>query len=220
MKKILILLFCSIFILSGCNNNKEELTNQKIIDTVYKPILYLYSDKEIEATITLSNPEKVTVSYPEYLDSWKVKVLNDRLSIDDNDFYSLYWESSGLPEYDDRKGFVIYRDNLAEFFEEKLQLLGLNYRERQEFIIYWLPKLMANEYNFIHFVERENIDKYMSINIDPMPETFIRVYFITFPCEKSYICSEQLLTAPIRKGFTAVEWGGGFVASLKELDSK
>lgn len=30
--------------------------------------------------------------------------------------------------------------------EEKLEILGLNYKETEEFIVYWLPKLEQNEY--------------------------------------------------------------------------
>ena len=41
--------------------------------------------------------------------------------------------------------------------EEKLAILGLNEREAEEFIIYWLPKLESNKYNYIRFATEEEI---------------------------------------------------------------
>ncbi len=39
--------------------------------------------------------------------------------------------------------------------EEKLEVLGFYEREEEEFIIYWLPKLEANKYNYIRFASEE-----------------------------------------------------------------
>ena len=37
-------------------------------------------------------------------------------------------------------------------------MLGLNDREAEEFIVYWLPKLEENKYNLIRFETAEEIN--------------------------------------------------------------
>ena len=38
---------------------------------------------------------------------------------------------------------------ISDSLEEKLAILGLTERESEEFIVYWLPKLEKNKYNYI-----------------------------------------------------------------------
>lgn len=51
--------------------------------------------------------------------------------------------------------------------EEKLAILGLNDREAEEFIIYWLPKLQENEYNYTIFASMDEINENMPLGIFP-----------------------------------------------------
>ena len=54
-------------------------------------------------------------------------------------------------------GFVVRGADAAEFLVEKLAILGLNARESEEFIIYWLPKLQGNEYNYIRYYRKSSL---------------------------------------------------------------
>ena len=53
--------------------------------------------------------------------------------------------------------------------------LGLNEREAEEFIVYWLPKLNEHEHNYIRFADADEINRAMPLDIDPQPDTVIRV---------------------------------------------
>ena len=75
-------------------------------------------------------------------------------------------------------------------------------------IIYWLPQLEANAYNYIRFDLNETMDKYMPLNISPKPDTVIRVSMVFEGLEKPISVREQKITTPERNGFTVVEWGG------------
>ena len=46
------------------------------------------------------------------------------------------------------------------------------------------------------------------LNIEPAPDTLIRVFMTWKRCEDQITLPEQVLTPPERKGFTVVEWGG------------
>ena len=135
----------------------------------------------------------------------------DLIDLDtDRRLYALYWEGEG--DFDDIKfdeGFVVSSEESARFLEEKLELLGLNYKESEEFITYWLPKLEKNSFNYIYFMSTEEIEKDMPIDISIKPDTTIRIRMIFHGLEQYETVQEQILEpAPERSGFTLVEWGG------------
>lgn len=84
--------------------------------------------------------------------------------------------------------------------------MGLNEREINEFMIYWLPELNENEYNFIYF-RINDVNKYMPLNINYSPDTIIRIYMDYKKASKSQKNTPQELPHVERKGFTIVEWG-------------
>jgi len=48
----------------------------------------------------------------------------------------------------------------------------------------------------------------MPLEINPQPDTLIRVIMDYKPLNNPIVVSEQQLTTPTRSGFTVVEWGG------------
>ena len=178
--------------------------------SIDKPIIYIYPKEELNVEIKVSDPKKLTVSYPAYNDGWQVKALTDGTLIAKNNkkYYALYWEGQGKDNKLKEDGFVVKGEDTANFLEEKLELLGLNYKERNEFIMYWLPKLEKNKYNYIRFMTKEEIDNNMKLIIDPEPDTLIRVMMEYKPLTKKLKIKEQNLTPVSREGYTVVEWGG------------
>jgi hypothetical protein len=106
------------------------------------------------------------------------------------------------------KGFVVRGEDTIKFLEEKLEILGLNEREINEFIIYWIDKIENNKYNFISFRSIDDINKTMPLEFSKNPDTLIRV-MVDFKKLDNYIeVEEQQLTKVERNGYTVVEWGG------------
>ena len=180
--------------------------------TVAKPIIYLYPTEETETSVKLLNTEKITCSYPKYVDEWNVlsKPNGDLIDLDTGrKLYSLYYESESVEKFNvTQEGFIVKGEDSAKFLEEKLAVLGLTEREAEEFIIYWLPKLESNKYNYIRFATDEEINNNMPLKINPSPDTIIRVLMTFKGLEKPIEVEEQKLDTPERKGFTVVEWGG------------
>ena len=176
-----------------------------------KPIIYLYPEEQTEVTVTLGKPDNVTCSYPKYDDGWTVLANPDGKLIDkdtNRELYSLYWEGEYTNPIPMDEGFVVKGEDSSKFLEEKLAILGLNEREAEEFIIYWLPQLEENEYNFIRFASVEEIDESMPLEFSVKPDTVIRVLMQFKEVDKDYKVKEQKLETPERKGFVVVEWGG------------
>ncbi len=200
------------------NNITDIEINTNTINTTagngvaYKPIIYIYPTEEKQVNVQLGNMEKITCSYPKYTTGWNViaQPNGDLKDIDTNkNLYSLYYESDNIVEFKvEEDGFVVKGEESSEFLEEKLRILGLTDREIEEFIIYWLPKLEANKYNYIRFATREEIDTNMPLTISPTPDTTIRVLMEYKGLKNPIEVEEQKLEKQERKGFIAVEWGG------------
>ena len=162
-------------------------------DVSLKPIIYLYPTSETRVSVRLGKPSDVTVSYPEYNANkgWNVSAQPNGDLVDTDtgrSLYSLYYESESSEDVYSMKsdGFIVSREDTVSFLEDKLAKLGLNEHEAEEFIIYWLPRLQANE------------------------DTIIRVMMTYKGLDKPIegITEQQLPTTPTRDGFTVVEWGG------------
>ena len=177
----------------------------------YKPIIYIYPKEEINVNVKLKNSSLITTSYPKYNDGWNVTAEPSGLLKDpkiNRTYYGLYYEGKNNNISMTKDGFVVKREDTIDFLEEKLEVLGLNEREANEFIIYWLPKLEANEYNYIRFETKEEIENYMPLEINPKPDTIIRVMMNYKALDKKIKVQEQELTPQTRNGYTVVEWGG------------
>ena len=109
-----------------------------------KPIIYLYPTETTDVEVKLGNPEQITCSYPKYVDGWKVTAEKngDLTYLDNNkELYALYYESKNQDKFNiSNEGFIVKGEDSARFLEEKLEILGLNSREAEEFIVYWLPR--------------------------------------------------------------------------------
>ena len=176
-----------------------------------KPIIYLYPDEEKKIKVKVSDKNKLVCTYPKYKDGWEVIAKPNGDLVDcatGRNLYALYWEGKNTLKHDFTEGFIVKGEDSIKFLEEKLEVLGLSEREAEEFIVYWLPKLEANKYNFIRFETLENLNKDMSLEINPKPDTLIRVMMIFKGLNIPYEVTEQKLETLERKGFTVVEWGG------------
>ncbi len=197
---------------------KFEITQSQVdgINTdmsgAFKPIIYLYPEEEMNVEVKLLNKDLITCSYPKYEDGWSVQANPNGDLIDKQtgrNLYALYYESDLVKNAElEDEGFSIKGEDTAKFLEEKLALLGLTDREAEEFIVYWLPKLEANKYNYIRFLSKEEIEGNMPLEITPNPDSVIRVWMSYKGLDKPVDVEEQILETPERTGFTVVEWGG------------
>ena len=175
----------------------------------YKPVIYLYPEAETDVSVKLILDGKLTCTYPAYNTGWQVTATPDGAltDVEGQTYNYLYWEGETNTQWDMTKGFCVKGEDTAAFLEQALEKLGLNRREANEFIVYWLPLMEQNPYNIVSFQTAVYTDT-AELQIDPAPDTLIRV-FMTWQAAESYAEIEpQELTAPERTGFTVVEWGG------------
>ena len=178
-------------------------------NAAYKPVIYLYPEKETEVSVELTLDGKLTCTYPKYSNGWIVTAAPDGTLTDKNGqiYNYLYWEGETYAKYDMSKGFCVKGEDTAAFLESALEQLGLTRREANEFIVYWLPQMEQNSYNIISF-QTDAYTNAAELKVSPEPDTLIRI-FMAWKKADSYIAlPEQELNSAERSGFTVVEWGG------------
>ena len=177
---------------------------------IAKPILYLYPEKTTKVTVTFDHPEYLETTYPKYKDKWEVtaKSNGDLKDKNNKEYYALYWDEKKVHMTDFSTGFYVDKDNAIDFLESKLKYIGLNDKERNEFIMYWLPILEKNGKSLVYFELTEERESYNKINIEPKPDSLLRLVIHIKKVDKKVSIPKQKLVKFERYGFTAVEWGG------------
>lgn len=178
-----------------------------------KPNIYLYPEVETNVEVSIKFNGEIISTYPRYNDGWKVIAKPDGTIINSEDgreYSYLFWEGRYNTDWDLSKGYVVKGEDTAEFLQEKLSYMGLIPSEYNEFIVYWFPEMEENKYNFITFVN-EQYSEGIKLDIDPKPDSVIRVFMVYKPLNKDMKVEEPKLKKYDRKGFTLVEWGGARV---------
>ena len=178
---------------------------------IKKPVIYLYPEESMDISVQLNIKEsKFTTVYPKFngKNTWNVHAKpNGDILIKDKTYPYLFWEAESYKSQEANEGFVVNEENAEKFLEEKLDILGLNEKEKTDFITFWLPVLLRNKLSLCTFQTKKFFDNY-ELNITPKPDSMIRVFLTIKKLERPINIREQKLGSVERKGFTAVEWGG------------
>ena len=192
---------------------KERLSDEKITyDYVQKkPVIYLYPEETMDISVNLNlKNSKFTTIYPKFNDenTWNVRVKpNGDILMNGKTYPYLFWEAKSYNPQNTNEGFIVSEENAEEFLEEKLNILGLNEKEKTDFITFWLPVLLKNKLSLCSF-QTEKFFENMELNITPKPDSMIRIFLTIKKLDTPIYVKEQKLVSVERKGYTVVEWGG------------
>lgn len=192
--------------------NCERLPEYVIHDNdivCYKPVIYLYPETTQQVEVKMTLDGEFTCTYPKYNNGWKVEAQPDGTLTDQSGqtYNYLYWEGTSGFEPNFETGFCVKGEDTAQFLESTLDKLGISRKEANEFIVYWLPLLEQNKYNLISF-QGEEYNNSAKLEINPTPDTIIRVFMSYKPLDEYIEIQPQELNTPDRNGFIVVEWGG------------
>ncbi len=179
-----------------------------------KPIIYLYPEQKMEVNVQLATKTmngSLDITYPTYGENgWNIIAEPNGKLLDKKTgkFYNyLFWEGTSLKQWQFPDGFVVKGTETASFLEDKLSVMGLLPNEYNDFIVYWLPLMIKNEYNLIRFPNDE-YNRDIPLQITPQPESMLRIFMVFKGLNHFVNIPEQKLTPFKRSGFTVVEWGG------------
>lgn len=211
----------------------------------YKPAIYLYPEQPTKVNLILEKSIKITYDAPKHHPEkgWNVlaypnskikdlqpeytdcnKLETDKFGLEyatracqTNNYPYVFWEGylikNIVPKMDD--GWIVGKSNLNEFLIDKLDYIGFNKAEKDEFLKYWVTILSQRkeEKFFINFLQAQEVNEYAPLTINPKPESINRIYMVVKPLkyDLDLIVQPQKLEKFKRKGFTLVEWGGTIV---------
>ena len=179
-----------------------------------KPVLYIYPLQETIIHIKHHYRGKHTFTYPLYEDGWKVlaKPNGDLINLKDSTQHRyLFWEGisdMSKQELKNTEGFIIDSEDIVSFLEKTLSHIGLNPIESNDFITFWAPRMIMNKRCFIHFRINDNIRNTSFLEIDPKPESILRVFMEYSHQIPDWEIKKQSLPAFRRSGYSVIEWGG------------
>lgn len=203
-----------------------------------KPVLYLYPQTTSKISVKFILPMVFLNVVPNYKDSWeviatpegelkdlkpeltdcdKIKItkatLYSKKACENNNYPYLYWSGGVINQYQfpaQKDGFVVRKNDLESFFDEKLSYIGFNEKELSDFKEFWVPELKSKnfEYFIISFLQNEELSKLFPISVTPKPESQIRIFMDWNGYNSKPEINEQSLIRYNREGFTLVEWGG------------
>jgi hypothetical protein len=180
-----------------------------------KPAIYLYPKQKSFINVKVNTVGKMILTIPKYpVEGWSVLANPDgKINHIEGDFDYLYYEAEIPDEKIEipQKGFVKKLIEVEGLLKKILPQAGLNEKETNQFISYWLEVLPKEvPYYFIGIVSTQNLDQLASLEITPSPNKIIRVTIYFQALEGPINVEEPIIDTPKRGGFTVVEWGGIF----------
>ncbi|HVO86340.1 MAG TPA: hypothetical protein VMT23_01230 [Candidatus Binatia bacterium] len=172
-----------------------------------KPVIYLYPQKAENVQVKVD--ADIRISQPNYTDGWNVYAKpSGQLTVNGKNYGSLYWEGYGRYYPDVTSGTIVAKAQLASTLKQQLAQLGLNAKESQDFMGFWLPKMPSTPYVRLTWFGTSQVNKIAPMKIIPAPDTLIRVFLDFEGLNTPQNLPAQHLNHLPRKGFTVVEWGG------------
>jgi hypothetical protein len=171
-----------------------------------KPVIYLYPEEPSIVSVKLVTDGVITVSDPHYPPGGWV-VYSEPSGLIDGSYPYLFYEADVVTSFNVDEGWIISRDEITSWFDEYLSKFGLNQQEINDFREYWDINLPYARYYRINLISEEKLNSMVKLDVEPEPDTVIRVIVLTKPLDTRSELPEPEIHAPERKGFTVVEWG-------------
>jgi hypothetical protein len=128
-----------------------------------------------------------------------------------NNYPYIYWAGNTSQPYPQiNSGFVVSKQDLEATLKSKLSYIGLNQKEINDMLEYWLPQMLNKNKPYYRFslIQTQQLDKLFPMTITPKPDSSIRVFLDWQELDTPIQITEQQLVAETRNGYTMIEWGG------------
>jgi len=177
-----------------------------------KPVIYLYPAKNTNVSVKVG--ATITKSDPTYGTNGWQNVLahpNGQLTYQNRVYSSLFWEGYGLGAYPQiTNGTIVPTDQAIKTVRLQLAEQGFKTTEINDFMAFWGPKLASVDKPYIRlsWLDTGQMNGLAPLNISPRPQTLIRTFLDFEGLNQPYSLAPEQFSAPVRQGFTVVEWGG------------
>lgn len=205
-----------------------------------KPVIYLYPTQPTDVSIQFQVPVQFTIDIPKYAGSWQVRAYPNgslvnlkpqftdcqqlnikqggseyaKQACQNNTYPYLYWAGNVISRNYPimTSGWIVEQKELSNFLNEKLAEVGLNDKERNDFMSYWLADMLEKNapYYRVSFLQTNDLNSLFPMIVKPNPDTIFRLFldYSVLTEKPEQLPQPQNLSKLVRNGFTLVEWGG------------
>lgn len=182
---------------------------------VEKPVIYLYSEAEQPFSLKIKTDADLQFTYPNYENGWEGTVSeNGTIRMNGSNYPYLFWDASLSVErlkLNWQDADRIQGTQVIDYLTSQLDHLGMNEKEKTDFITYWGPRMQQMKYVQVLWIQNDVINPIASLDITPA-FTQNRVYIIFQ--EVNDLIDETLplkikILKPIERTKNhLLEWGG------------
>lgn len=200
-----------------------------------KPVILLYPPEKTlvtldlqlcdEWTMTHTYPSPTAIDLPHKKVAWTVNAEPDGTLRPvatgpeaAKQFSYIFWEAEQTPAFslciDFEKAFCCPGRDAGSFLDSLLLEMGLNTRERNDMVTYWLPGMKKREWVVLQFVEQNVYERWARLTVTPKPDVVFRLLmlFAAVGLDHGPMCRGSNQTLPRladrKSKFVVVEWGG------------
>lgn len=173
-----------------------------------KPNIYLYPETDTAVSVSLEFPSKgyVTVSDPEYGNGWNVSIKPDGTI--DGEYRFLFYEADVPSFFQHSAGWRVDRGELEIFFRTDLSEVGFNDAEIEDFMEYWVERMISCDAYDIFPQTNIELDRRVILKIEPAPDLLVRYAYIASCADGPKLFPDPGPHRPVeRTGFSVFEWG-------------
>ncbi|MBU0646365.1 hypothetical protein KJ611_02710 [Patescibacteria group bacterium] len=177
-----------------------------------KPVIYLYPEETTEISVELEPQGGFSITEPEYYDGWQVIAHPDGTlfnKVDGQEYPYLFWEGIGGLYSSPEQNWVVAKNDVESFLNEKLAVLGLNQKETADFMEFWYPRMQAAPYYRIGFHGTHVMDQIAPLSLSVKPDMTLRILMDYQELDAPEPANPPILPpTPKHHGFSVIEWGG------------
>ncbi len=177
-----------------------------------KPAVYLYPEIKQPVHVLVKPVGPMTYTSPSYPTSgWSVIAHPSGQIWGGDKYYDYLYYEAKLPDQKvsrPTKGYVFPASTLSQDLAKILTEVGLNEKEKNDFLEYWNPILPSSPYYLVGLVSEETLAELSPLSVFPSPTSLLRVMFYFEPINTPIAIEKPEIHTFKREGFTVVEWGG------------
>lgn len=195
---------------------------------VEKPVVYIYSEEDSTPfDMSIFTKSQLSFVYPAAQEQVGENELHYNLTInkdgtiisDGKEYPYLFWDGRMPLSSNFDEGFIVGRDTLVQFLEAQLTSIGLNEREKTDFITYWAPRMQKRDQVCMKFIFNNDYHNTISSHkYSTKPDSELRMFMTftyTIPTSEDFIPYQEFPKFE-REGLTIVEWGGSEISILQK----
>ncbi|WP_341905120.1 hypothetical protein [Fluviicola taffensis] len=182
---------------------------------VEKPVIYLYSETEQPFSLKIKTDAELQFTYPNYENGWKGTISKDgTIRMNGSSYPYLFWDAS-LPVENLKLNWQdadqIQGTQVIDYLTNQLNQLGMNDKEKTDFITYWGPRMQQMKYIQVLWIQNDAINPIAALDISPSFHQN-RIYLVFQETDQPIEQTLELKLNPLkpmnRSGNYLVEWGG------------